>query len=996
MRPLSLSIKGFGPYLNLKLTEQDFKTLTEHKLFLISGEIGAGKTTLFDAIVYALYGEGTVEGRQPSDLISHFIKNRPGVIPEVDFKFFLDGKIYRIIRRPSFNGRSENVSLWIEGKIFSSKKTEVKNKIKELIGLDAKQFKKVFLIPQGEYRKILLAKKDERQALLETIFETFIFSQLEDFFKNRLKELKEKYQGLLKREEDLQKIAGVSTYKELKDKIFQIEKKIKISEEKEKELVSEKRNLEEEIKKIENLVQLYQKFNELSEQLEKIKNKEPGIKEKKELLNRLKILKENVSFYENSRRLWRNLRDQHLKRKKLKKELLKICEFLNFKKKEFEETLKLEPQIQNKRLVLERLKEIEKYIAQKKGLEKEMEKVSSLLQKNLRELEKSEKEFIQVKEKLEKFIEEKVQIGKVLLLIKEEKDLKKLLDKFREYEELLKKKNEVEGKLKEVEERHKELENLKKELEIQHHAEYLVQYLEEGKPCPVCGSLHHPNPAKAKNFEKEFTLLEKEFLKVKKNLEETQKEYYLVKARIEGIEKDLQSYKKDKLFLQYSKIEKDLFQYSSIVKKLKAEKDLENRLEKKVEKLKNSVNLLEKEIENRRKKVEDLKSRKRELAGQLKVIEEVLTGELLTGEEDISSRIKSLEEEVFSWESKKLALEKEVQELQSKKIQLETELKNLQYFLKETLSTYKENFFKVNQLKKSGVIENLKDLKKLIPLLSQIEEIEKAIQEFYQEKQRIEKNLEEIEKILKENEDEKYFGKYTALFDQLEVLNRKKLEIEENLSQLNQEIGSFRKELNQLEEIFTALKNIQEEKKSVEEEYPLVEFLYNLIIGKNKKGISFHSFVLSIFAKLIFKRANFYFKEFSFGRYKFIEDEILQKKFTLEIFDHYTGSKREAKTLSGGESFLATLSLALGTSDVILYLFRTKPFESLFIDEGFGSLDEVTLEKVVNVLLTLAHKSGRIIGIISHLKELKDKFPVVLEVCKDQISGSYVKINKKL
>ena len=176
MKPLYLSIKGFGPYLQAEIKEEDFKFLTQNRLFLISGEIGAGKTTLFDAIFYALYGESTIEGRNPTSLISHFIKNKPNLIPEIKFKFFLDGKTYQIVRRPSFRGRAENVSLWIENKLFSAKKNEIKDKIKELIGLDAKQFKKVFLIPQGEYRKILIAKGEEREALLETIFETFIFS----------------------------------------------------------------------------------------------------------------------------------------------------------------------------------------------------------------------------------------------------------------------------------------------------------------------------------------------------------------------------------------------------------------------------------------------------------------------------------------------------------------------------------------------------------------------------------------------------------------------------------------------------------------------------------------------------------------------------------------------------------------------------------------------------------------------------------------------------
>jgi exonuclease SbcC len=130
MKPLYLSIKGFGPYLKAEIKEDDFKFLTENKLFLISGEIGAGKTTIFDAIVYALYGESTIEGRNPADLISHFIKNKPDIIPEINFKFFLDGKTYQIRRCPSFKGRVENVSLWIENKLFSAKKRGNKSKNK--------------------------------------------------------------------------------------------------------------------------------------------------------------------------------------------------------------------------------------------------------------------------------------------------------------------------------------------------------------------------------------------------------------------------------------------------------------------------------------------------------------------------------------------------------------------------------------------------------------------------------------------------------------------------------------------------------------------------------------------------------------------------------------------------------------------------------------------------------------------------------------------------
>ena len=187
---------------------------------------------------------------------------------------------------------------------------------------------------------------------------------------------------------------------------------------------------------------------------------------------------------------------------------------------------------------------------------------------------------------------------------------------------------------------------------------------------------------------------------------------------------------------------------------------------------------------------------------------------------------------------------------------------------------------------------------------------------------------------------------------------------------------------------------MKKEQKVLEEEYPVLEKISFLISGKNRLGMSFHSFVLSTFVNLILKRANFYLKEFSFGRYEFVEEEVLQKDFVLEVFDYYTGTKREVKTLSGGESFIASLSLSLGTSDTILKLARTRPLECLFIDEGFGSLDENTLEKVISLLLNLATQSGRIIGIISHLKDLKERFPVVLEVRKNKTQGSSLKLIK--
>jgi exonuclease SbcC len=997
MKPLYLSIKGFGPYLKAEIKEDDFKFLTENKLFLISGEIGAGKTTIFDAIVYALYGESTIEGRNPADLISHFIKNKPNIIPEINFKFFLDGKTYQIIRRPSFKGRAENVSLWIENKLFSAKKEEIKAKIKELIGLDAKQFKKVFLIPQGEYRKILIAKKEERESLLETIFETFLFSNLEDFLKNKIKDLKELYQSLNEREEDFKKIAQVSNFEELKNKIEELERKQKDLENKLKFYILKKEKIEKEIKEIEHILQLQREIKELSEKFENLKSKEEEICIKKEVLKKLKILKENLIFYENFEKIKIELKNNHQKKKNLAKNLCQIEKILESLEIEIKEVYQKEKEIEKKKQKLQTLKELEKRFEEKEILHKNLEKVVELFQKKAKELEIIKEKINTLKREVENAFEEKDQLNRATFLLKEREIITESLKAFEEYEKSISELKTTEKKFKELKAYYENLENLKRDLEIKNSAQYLAKFLKEGEPCPVCGSIFHPHPIKTGNFIEELKRIEKELLEKKEELEKEEKRFFSLQAKIENLEEILQNKDKEKLNKDFENIEKEL---SNLPQKYFQNPtknfDILSEIEKKIKNLKTQLNYFENLETKRREELENLKKEEVALRERLNIIEELIKN---YSSQEFKSKIDYLEREIKEWENKKGELENNIRLLREEKIKTQTQLINIEESIKKDLQEYKKIIKKLISLKREGFLSSINDFKTQASTLSKIEEIEEEISDFFNELERIKERLKEVKnnlEIYKKNwepltqktlEEEK-------LYSELELKKNEKRLLEEALGNLNKDIGRVEKDILHFQEILIAYEKLIKDKKSLEEEYPFLEALYNIIAGKNKKGVSFHSFVLSLFAQLILKRANFYFKEFSFGRYKFIEDEVLQKKFILEVFDHYTGSKRETKTLSGGESFLATLSLALGTSDVILYLYRTRPFESLFIDEGFGSLDENTLEKVVNTLLNLAHHSGRIIGIISHLKELKDKFPVVLEVYKNQFSGSYIKINK--
>ncbi len=983
MRPLYLSIKGFGPYLDLKISEKDFKLLTENRLFLISGEIGAGKTTIFDAILYALYGEGTIEGRTPGSLISHFLKSRSNIYPEIDFKFFLDGKTYRVIRRPPFKGRPENATLWIENILTSSKKNEIKAKIKELLGLDAKQFKKVFLIPQGEYRKILLSDEKERKQLLETIFETQKFSEIEEFLKTKLKDFKNKYLSLKDREEDLKRLSQTSNLKELEQKIFEKEKKLKENRALETELRRKEKELESRIKASELLIQAFQKFEELSQKLEILKQKEPEIKQKQNLLKKLIIIKEHMGYYEGLKHLWKVLKDLHLKRKKLVFLLETSSKELNRIKEDLKSLLKKEKEVELKKNKLQRFREFEQQIKEKIRLENKLKEVRDELETEIKCLKKLQFELEEVKLKLEELQRNKELIIKVIELVKEKEEIEVYLKGFEEQDSLKNQEIELEIGVKALKKEVESLESLKRDLEIKHQAEILSEFLKEGEPCPVCGSVHHPEPVKPQPALKEnLKRIEKSIIEKKNFLEIKQKELFKLKASLNHLKERLKGLEKDELIKKLRGLEERLGELKKFLGDVKDKSELES-LNIRIEDLKKRAAALEKKEKKLREKVEILKTKEANLKGQLKVIENFTEDKLNY------NYIKNLEKEISEWEEKKSQIDESLKKLEQENIKLTTELKSLEEFLGLRLIEYKENLKKICDLKNKVGISSIAELKDYIPYVSKINEFEKEIERFYQELNRTRDNIEEVRVGLKNDID------YKKLCLELEELKKEREKLELTLSKLHYQIGGLESEVFQLKEILSSWKDIKRDKKELEEKIPLLEKIYNLIIGKNSKKISFHSFVLSIYIKFILKRANYYLKEFSFGRYKFVEEKVLEKKLSLEVFDNYTGSQREVKTLSGGESFLATLSLALGTSDVILYLFRSKPFECLFIDEGFGSLDETSLEKVVNIFLNLASQSGRIIGIISHLKDLKEKFPVVLEVYKDQVKGSYIKIRKK-
>ena len=982
MRLLSLSVKGFGPYVKLELSENALRTLNDSKVFLISGEIGAGKTTIFDAILYALYGETTLEGRSATDLVSHFVKDK--AVSEVDLRFALDGKTYRITRRiSSKTGGKEYSALWIENKLFSTKKREIKEKIKNLFGLDAKQFKKIFLIPQGEYRKILLAKKEERLQLFQNIFDTELFYEFEAFLKEKAKNLKAELNTLLEKEREFKNLAKIETLSELKLKL----KSLKAQEER---LVEEIKNLQTLAEELEKKLINEKRASELKRQLNELKLKLNTLEEKKEYflilekeIKKLKVIKEHIEFYRQLKKWWKELRSSALNRRLLKKEIERLISKIQQKQKSLKEILKKEEFIEIKKQELTLLKEAESFFNKREHLVKEKKKFETLVN-TLKGIQKElEEEQSNLKAELEKAVQKLQELAQIKLVIKEIEEFEKKCRAYAEWQSWCKKERAIFTKIKEFRNKLCVLEKEQEELELRHHAEFLIKHLKKGKPCPLCGSKEHPNPFKGSGELLKLKEIKDKIKQIKTELQKEEETYYRILGRKEELEKEIKDINIDTI---KQTLKEKTLEAGNWLKRKNELSYVEKELEDQIRIIKERTESLEERLKAKSHEREKAEQELAKIFSQLEFVESHLKKFHIIKTSDLKEKINRISEEIDSWKSAKTSVEEEIKNLEKDITRKSTELKKTEEFIQLALKNYRECLKKICNLKKLGLIKNLKELKPLEQKVEEVELLEEKLKNYYLEvekcKAEIAKTEEELKKVVAEGKEKE--------------VEEKLKKTQEKLSLKNRELGGIKELYSQLSNICESLSNVLNKKRELEELYGKTQWLYEFISGKNRLGVSFHSFILSIFGRFVFERASQYLKELSFGRYEFVRDKLLEKSFSIDVFDAYTGRVRDVRTLSGGESFIATLSLALGISDVILYMFRTKPLESLFIDEGFGSLDEATLEKVMDVLLGLAYKSGRTIGLISHLKELKDKFPVVLEVYKDPLKGSYVKISKRM
>ena len=1010
MKPLNLTISAFGPFADK--TELSFEKLGERGLFLISGDTGAGKTTLFDAICFALYGEASGSNRGIDSVRSDFAL--PATKTYVEFTFSHQGKQYRVFRNPAYQrpklrgegmtNESADAALYREEngekETLVTGFTPVKNEIERLLGVDAKQFKQICMIAQGEFLKLLYADSTERGAIFRKVFHTDLYAD----FQKKLKEAeKEKRIDFEDGEKRLLQYLQQMTGRELqKTDLHQIEMLIREQEtslhemrqkqaQKETVLAAQEEGIQklnlqimegrETERLLEQIVQAKQEWSVLHEQAAEKQLEQEKLKKQRIALDMIFPVAQDLekanamlenwkqSFEKNSDRL--NSAEHSLQGIQRKKD-----DFAQ-RKPELEEKRNQLRKLQEEKECYIRKEELEtellKYAQKKEVLEDTYTSLKEAQDKDKKQLEEWEKSILEI-DKLQAEAElqtqtlelQKERIAQIDRLTELQKDI---LNKEKALRKLAQEYLAAEKIWQEV----KAAADLAETLFLREQAGFLAAELTEGMECPVCGSVHHPHKAmltgnapteaewKQKQAEQEAAAQKRQDLS-EKGKAEKEKLLLLKKNLHEGCEN---------LLLTVESLSEERMTAAEDCqtqqRELSEKKKMIDRLEKRIpekENLKQKLDAREAQILAKEKEIAEEQAIYQQKQGEYALLKEQ-TGALSAAEIDqtivlLLNMLRAAEQEEMtlyeSWEKTRGEKERFAALLE----QAKTEICSAEQTVSDTEAQLEKALAQCD-------FESIKEYHTVLVERAVLEKMEQNNRQFFSELALLKQKADTMEEQCKHRERQDL----AALEKQKQTLNDEKETVKKDADRLKQDIAVFENLLRQVKQEVTL------RQKAVREYLPIMELSRTAngeLAGKEK--IAFEQFVQGFYFQKILQAANLRLKDMTEGRYLLLHAQKAANKrsqagLEVEVLDHYTGKARSVRSLSGGEAFKASLCLALGLSDVIQAHAGGVRIDAMFIDEGFGSLDDRSREQAVEVLQKLSY-GDRLVGIISHVSELKE------------------------
>ena len=919
MKPLKLTMSAFGSYAGKNVI--DF-TGQQQGIFLITGDTGAGKTTIFDAITYALYNQTSGGERNGNMMRSQYAQ--PETETYVELEFLYRGQTYRVRRNPDYkitktlkNGkiREQKVPHSVEltlpdGTVFPEKKNATDAKIIEILGLTADQFSQIVMIAQGDFLKLLYTKSDERKMIFSKLFRTDIYWKIQENLRRKSMEMDERIQENDRAfEQEKSRIIPLPESEELP-----LDELVERLRERLKDALKEQNLRRANVEELNKKITKYEEINKLFVSLEKIR--QTG----KELEARQVESKERRQQIENA----------------LKADKVLVAEQQNLRQQQAVEQsvqaiAKMEETLTNNQEMFETLK------TQQQEAEAKQKREAADIQKKMLALEQSFPSY----EALQNARSEEQQAKKVwedLGKISEESFHKKkagiaaLKEQQKRQEQVVEqtKKNWEQTSLS-ASESAKHYEHMY-EAFLKEQAGILAENLSAGCPCPVCGSTVHPDPAKLSDH----AVTELEVEQAKKTRAAAEEKRDLAYAAFEA-----EKTEKQKLAQAVEKEEADFVLAQTIAKQQRKEAE------------QNYVSL-QKTAEQIREKLvyPSLAEAKKQYAAMQKALE--------AAEQEIAKKrqkVSELAEAMNTLKGQKLA--EEENQKTAKKLAVKTE----------------KEYAKL--LEKSGFVSEETYHLAILPERSR-SKLEREEKEY--ESQCLRQQSEQ--KLLEKQVSGKTYTDTTELNEQLKAEKQALKEAEKTYMELH---TAYENDRSVLQNCAVYL----EKGKKLESEDQVIKSLSKTANGRlsGSAKIDFETYIQRQYFKQIIHEANK--RLLTMSNHQFIlklkEEANTGRKtnegLDLSVYSLVTDSERDVKTLSGGESFLAALAMALGLSDIVERSAGAIHPDMMFIDEGFGSLDAQSRQQAIEVLGELAGDS-RMVGIISHVTELKEQIDRKLVVSR--------------
>ncbi len=1018
MRPIQLIMTAFGPYKQKEVI--DFKDLGEHRIFAISGNTGAGKTTIFDAICYVLYGEASGEERSDTNMLrSQFADD--DVYTSVELTFQLKGKSYEIKRQL---GHKKQGNKTITGhavelyEVIDEEKvpcvdrfhvTDVNKKVEDLIGLSKHQFSQIVMLPQGEFRKLLTSETENKEEILRRIFKTDRYKLMREILDQKRKQWKDVLQEKQKERElyfrnvfklPIRDGALLETLVEQEhvnthQVVEALEQETNWYNAEVEQLHLEQNDKTKQLKEAEARFHAAKAVNEKFKDLEQKNEKYSILQENRAVIE---MKEKSFKHAEQAKRLlpFEQWHEEAMQYEQQSESLLKqiiakkehIMNSFALAQEKYEALKNKASERENAKKQVQRLEELQPIIAslaEKKlnlqnaeihigKLKEGMQKLDEQLEAHKNEKQRMSGELQQLEAALEQYV------AKVEELTNMREDAKVLKQAYDVWQEKQKYELEKESAFHKMQQAVSTYENIERRW-LSEQAGILALHLHDGESCPVCGSMDHPKKA----TEQSNAIDEKELneLREKKNIAEKlhvqlEEKWNFYRVQYEQVIEEVlkRGYRSEELVETYSALVQKGKQLAAEVNALKASEETRKQI---------AVNI--KSVEE---KVEELQKQKREVE-TVQHRTEMECMQLRTSYEHDKQNIPESLQTVQAW---KVQFDQALQELrlmedewekvqeayqhwQNENIRIQAEHDNASNQFNSAKEKKEETFTRfMKELEQSGFTDQL-TYKESKLNDAEMDKLQQEIQSYYSSLEVLTKQIDELKADLKDKE-----------YMDISSLDEQVRELEISLDIIKEKRQRAQNAVSYITDLHENIKRIDEQIHEEEKAFQELVDLYEVMKGDNDSRISFERYILIEYLEQIVQIANERLRKLSNGQFYLKRSERVEKRnrqsgLGLDVYDAYTGQTRDVKTLSGGEKFNASLCLALGMADVIQAYEGGISIETMFIDEGFGSLDEESLTKAVDALIDL-QKSGRFIGVISHVQELKNAMPAVLEVTKQK------------